>query len=238
MKPIIFKPRVASGPDAFILVRRTKNLEKTGPWISGFYAKYLKLTIDVILVIASLPFLFGVFFLLYFMVRQDGGPFLFRHQRVGRNGVLFGCLKIRTMAVDAEKKLQHVLKNDPLKAEEWRRTFKLRNDPRITGIGKKLRATGLDELPQLFNVLKGEMSLVGPRPITPPELKRYDESSASAYLMVRPGLTGPWQITSRRDNDFESRGAIDRDYVRTLSFSRDLKILLKTVPEVLHARGC
>lgn len=238
MKLILIKPRVASGTDAFVPVRRKNNLTRKGAWLSRLYAKYLKRIFDVTLTLASLPFLFGVFFLLYLVVRQDGGPFLYRHQRVGKNGFLFDCLKIRTMEIDAESTLQHVLKNDPLKAEEWRRTFKLRDDPRITKIGKKLRATGLDELPQLFNVLKGEMSLVGPRPITPPELKRYDASSTSAYLMVRPGLTGLWQITSRRENDFESRGSIDRDYVRTLSFSRDLKILLKTVPEVLHARGC
>jgi len=201
-----------------------------------FYSRFLKRAIDLIFALAALPIIFPVFMVLYFVVRSDGGPFLFRHSRIGRNGQSFGCLKIRTMAVNAERQLQELLESDPQAREEWQSKFKLREDPRITRVGQLLRKTSLDEMPQLFNVLSGQMSVVGPRPITAEELERYGEL-AEVYKMVRPGLTGRWQISGRRDNDFASRAQQDAEYVAKIGFWSDMYMLVATIPEVVFGRG-
>lgn len=200
------------------------------------YAGYLKRGTDIVFTLAALPIILPVLIGLYFIVRRDGGPFLYSHQRIGKDGATFGCLKIRTMVVDAEKVLMDLIERNADVRDEWRRHFKLRNDPRITPIGRVLRKTSLDELPQIFNILFGHMSVVGPRPITDEELKLYGQAAA-AYKAVRPGLTGPWQITGRRDNDFNQRAVLDVEYVRGMGFWRDLYIIFATVPEVLFARG-
>ena len=184
------------------------------------------------LLIITAP-LFGFISLL---VALDGGPILFSHDRIGRNGKQFGCLKFRTMILGAEPCLAEYLDHHPDAKAEWQRDQKLGFDPRITPIGRMLRATSLDELPQLINILRGDMSLVGPRPVTHPELERYGDAQ-SHYLSVRPGLTGPWQISGRNDVGYSERVALDHAYVTGLSLMRDLAILIQTPAAVLSRRG-
>jgi exopolysaccharide production protein ExoY len=167
---------------------------------------------------------------------QDGGPVLFRHKRVGYDGVEFDCLKFRSMRIDAAERLAALLAENPSARLEWARDHKLRNDPRTTRLGLILRKTSIDELPQLFNVLLGEMSLVGPRPIVRDEISRY-RHYIRYYYAVRPGLTGLWQISGRNDTTYRQRVALDTIYVRTQSVWMDIKILLGTVVAVLTNRG-
>ena len=164
------------------------------------------------------------------------GPVLFAQKRIGRDGKMFKCYKFRTMAIDAEARLNEVLAADPGARAEWSRDHKLRNDPRIVGIGGFLRKSSLDELPQLFNVLKGEMSLVGPRPIIEAECPRYGKYLAY-YCAVRPGLTGLWQISGRNDVEYRRRVAFDVIYARKGRLFDNIKILVMTVPCVLASRG-
>lgn len=166
----------------------------------------------------------------------DGGPAFIRHRRIGKDGVPFGCLKFRTMVVDADAVLVRHLAANPDAAVEWKAMRKLRRDPRITPIGKILRETSLDEFPQLLNVIRGEMSLVGPRPIVAEEMVRYGAAIAD-YKAVRPGLTGLWQCSGRNDVTYERRVMLDREYVRTWSISCDLLIMLKTIPAVMSSKG-
>lgn len=158
------------------------------------------------------------------------GPVLFRHRRVGFNGKPFDCLKFRTMAIDAPERLHRHLE-DPAAAAEWIATRKLRNDPRITTIGAFLRKSSLDELPQLFNVLKGDMSIVGPRPVTEEELGRYS-NAINAYYACRPGITGLWQVSGRSTTTFRRRIALDRYYAHHWSMVFDAKIIVATIPVV------
>ncbi|MFZ5667766.1 MAG: sugar transferase [Pseudomonadota bacterium] len=167
---------------------------------------------------------------------SDPGPVVFRQKRIGRGGHQFDCLKFRTMTVDAEDRLAHLLANDPIARAEWDRDQKLRKDPRIVGIGHFLRKSSLDELPQLFNVLRGEMSLVGPRPIVAEEIGRYGRYF-SHYCAVRPGITGLWQISGRNDVDYRRRVAFDVIYARKGTAMANVKILLLTVPSVVASRG-
>ncbi len=167
---------------------------------------------------------------------QDGGPVFFAHRRVGLGGRMFACLKFRSMAVDAQERLQHLLASDPAAKVEWDRDHKLRNDPRITRLGEFLRRSSLDELPQLFNVLRGEMSLVGPRPIVEAEARRYGRRLRD-YCSVRPGIAGLWQVSGRNDTSYRRRIAIDVVYSRRKSVLLDVRILLMTIPAVLLRRG-
>ncbi len=162
----------------------------------------------------------------------DRGPVLFRQPRVGRDGRIFGCLKFRTMRVDAEAALASVLR-DPVLADEWARTQKLQDDPRVTRLGAVLRRLDLDELPQLWNVLRGDMSLVGPRPVVIAEAERYGADLAEV-LSVRPGLTGAWQVSGRNAVAYPDRIQLDLDYVRNRSIRGDLRILLDTVSVVVR----
>ena len=166
----------------------------------------------------------------------QGGPILFGHRRVGRDGTPFACLKFRTMRTDAAEMLQSILDSDPIAREEWTTTFKLENDPRVTRLGRWLRKTSLDELPQLWNVLKGDMSLVGPRPITESELGLYG-AGAAQYKSIRPGLTGLWQVSGRSSLSYDERVALDLAYVRDISFVWDLQIIARTVFSVGLRRG-
>jgi len=185
--------------------------------------------------------LLGVVFLPLMLViglllRRDGGPIIYRHRRVGHGGQSFECLKFRTMVPDADRVLGELLENhDELKAE-WVQDHKLRNDPRVTGIGRFLRRTSLDELPQLWNVMRGEMSLVGPRPVVREELMRYGRC-LPIYLSAKPGITGLWQVTGRNDTDYRRRVALDVYYVRKQNLLLDLYILLKTTRVVLGGGG-
>jgi exopolysaccharide production protein ExoY len=168
--------------------------------------------------------------------RRDGVPVFFAHYRVGRDGRLFRCLKFRTMFREAEQMLANLLHDDPVALAEWSKDQKLRNDPRITPVGHFLRRTSLDELPQLFNVLRGEMSLVGPRPITVAELTRYGRVRWH-YLSVRPGMTGLWQVSGRNNTSYDERVALDRRYVEQRSLWLDVCILVKTVGVVVARDG-
>lgn len=166
----------------------------------------------------------------------SGGSPLFKHRRVGRGGVFFDCFKFRTMVTDADRVLQDLLDSDRQIKEEWLRDHKLKDDPRITRFGRFLRRTSLDELPQLWNVLRGEMSLVGPRPVVPEELRRYG-SKVATFLSARPGITGLWQISGRNNTDYRRRVALDVCYVRSRSVILDGYILMKTLRVVFTTSG-
>jgi lipopolysaccharide/colanic/teichoic acid biosynthesis glycosyltransferase len=167
---------------------------------------------------------------------QDRGPVFFAHRRVGQGGRAFYCLKFRSMALDAEARLRDLLATDPQAAAEWKADHKLRNDPRVTRLGAFLRKTSLDELPQLFNVMRGEMSLVGPRPIVPAEVEKYGRHFRG-YCAVKPGITGLWQVSGRNDVAYRTRVALDSIYASRRNASLDLWILIRTVPAVLARRG-
>jgi undecaprenyl-phosphate galactose phosphotransferase len=184
------------------------------------------------LIIALSPLLLAI----AIMIRRGGGPALYRHKRVGFEGQTFGCIKFRSMDVNGDRILAELLAKDPEAAAEWAATQKLRNDPRITPIGRFLRNTSLDELPQLLNVLHGEMSLVGPRPVVQSELSFYGEN-ADYYMQARPGMTGLWQVSGRSDTTYEQRVRLDVWYVRNWTLWHDLAILMKTIPVVLFRRG-
>lgn len=170
------------------------------------------------------------------MVKFDGGPAIFAHERVGRGGRRFRCLKFRSMAADSSALLEEHLENNIMARKEWLATRKLKDDPRVTLLGKFIRKTALDELPQLFNVLRGDMSLVGPRPVTSEELDRYG-AAADLYLSVRPGMTGLWQVSGRNDLSYEQRVGLDAWYVNNWSPWHDTAIILKTFPALIFRRG-
>jgi exopolysaccharide production protein ExoY len=170
------------------------------------------------------------------LLRGEGGPIIFRHRRLGRDGKVFDCLKFRSMVPDADRVLRDLLERQPELKAEWIRDHKLRNDPRVTRIGRFLRRTSLDELPQIWNVLRGEMSLVGPRPVVREELMRYGRC-ACMYLSARPGITGLWQVTGRNDTNYRRRVALDVYYVRRHNIGMDLYILLKTTHVVIAGGG-
>lgn len=193
--------------------------------------------VDVGTALLLLAILAPLLVLLFVAVRLDGGKALFGHPRVGRNGQAFRCLKFRSMRPDADAALAELLRTDPKARAEWEATRKLRRDPRVTALGRFLRVSSLDELPQLFNVLRGDMSLVGPRPVTEDELSTYYGADASWYVQVRPGLTGPWQVSGRSGIGYAERVRLDVDYVRNPSVRRDLALMGKTVGAVLKGRG-
>lgn len=166
----------------------------------------------------------------------DGKSPIFRHMRLGRNGRSFGCLKFRTMVVDAEAALSAHLATNAAARAEWAATHKLADDPRVTALGRVLRKTSLDELPQLINVLRGDMSLVGPRPIVQAEVAHYGAAFTPCFS-VPPGVTGLWQVSGRSDTTYSERVALDLDYATRWSFKRDLVILVRTVPAVFAQRG-
>jgi lipopolysaccharide/colanic/teichoic acid biosynthesis glycosyltransferase len=170
------------------------------------------------------------------IARRDGAPILFGHYRVGMRGQLFRCYKFRSMYRNSAQMLAELLRDDPVARAEWDRDQKLSNDPRITPVGDFLRRTSLDELPQLINVLKGEMCLVGPRPITVNELTRYGRVRWD-YLSVLPGMTGLWQVSGRNNTTYDERVELDREYVGQRSPWLDAKILLKTVKVVVARDG-
>jgi exopolysaccharide production protein ExoY len=198
----------------------------------------LKRALDIAGASVGIVLLFTLFCLIALAIKLfDRGPIFFCHRRVGLNGSAFGCLKFRTMVIDADEKLQRHLARNRDAALEWEQTSKLKCDPRITPLGQILRKTSLDELPQLLNILRGEMSLVGPRPIVQAEIPKYGDY-IRYYLRVRPGLTGLWQVNGRNDLDFTTRVALDRQYVEQWSFWRDLTIIARTVRVIVTSRGC
>lgn len=196
----------------------------------------IKRIFDFFLAIFLCIFLSPFFLLFILIVKLDGGVAFYGHERIGKNGQKFKCLKFRSMASNSQELLQQLLASDPLAYEEWNSTYKLKNDPRITKIGHFLRTSSLDEMPQLINIIKGEMSFVGPRPVTQEELPRYKDN-VIYYLHVTPGLTGLWQVSGRNDVDYDTRVALDIRYIQNWSFFQDLKILAKTVHVVLFRKG-
>lgn len=207
-----------------------------GDAFNSFYKKGLKRFFDVAFALILLPVIVPVIALLWCVVSLDGQNAFFGHRRIGMDGKAFKCWKIRTMVVDAERKLQEHLANDPQAAEEWARDQKLTNDPRVTRLGQFLRKTSLDELPQIWNVLKGEMSFVGPRPIVRTELQKYGVYR-NAYKTMKPGITGLWQVSGRNDVSYDERVMMDLDYMIRASFGLDMRIILGTASAVLGRTG-
>ena len=208
-----------------------------GGYHTARFTPMAKRALDIAIASAALLVAAPFFLVVSLLVRADGGSAFYAHQRVGRGGRLFGCLKFRSMVVDSQARLEALLASDPDARAEWDATRKLKNDPRITRIGRFLRATSLDELPQLINVLRGEMAIVGPRPVTLTELDQYYGAAAAHYLTVRPGITGLWQVSGRSETSYDQRVALDVAYVSQPSLLADMRILLKTPVAVLSRRG-
>lgn len=205
---------------------------------SGWYKSIFKRVMDVTISIIILPVVMPLVLILVVLTRLDGGPGFYVQSRVGKNGNTFKCWKIRTMVDGADNILAGYLSENPQASEEWKRDQKLQHDPRITKVGAFMRRTSLDELPQIWNVLRGEMSLVGPRPFLPDQECIYSTGSgANAYYTVRPGISGLWQVSARNSISFKDRVGLDAEYVNTLSLLNDLKILFKTAAVVVNATG-
>ena len=204
--------------------------------LAKWSSRLIKRTFDVFASIGIIIMLSPLLIYIAQKVKKDGGPAIYGHERVGKSGKKFKCLKFRSMVINSKEVLETVLSNDPDAKKEWDATFKLKNDPRITTIGHFLRRTSLDELPQLFNVLRGEMSLVGPRPIITDELERYNEE-VDYYLLSKPGMTGLWQVSGRSDVDYDTRVYLDTWYVKNWSMWNDIAILFKTISVVLKKDG-
>jgi len=204
--------------------------------LKTFIGRLSKSLIDKAGALIALILFSPLFAFIIFKVRRDGGPAFYAQERVGQNSKTFKCWKFRSMVINADEILKELLDKDPEARKEWDRDFKLKNDPRITKIGHLLRKTSLDEIPQIFNVLRGEMSLVGPRPIIEEE-KKYYEGRLEDYLSVNPGITGLWQVSGRNDISYTQRVYLDSWYVRHWSIWNDIVIIIKTVFVVLGRRG-
>jgi exopolysaccharide production protein ExoY len=197
----------------------------------------MKRSFDIVGSLAGLMLLSPLFLMVALLVKlSDGGSIFYGHKRIGRGGRIFSCLKFRTMVPDGERVLNAYLAANPDAQAEWLATRKLKNDPRVTRVGQVLRKLSLDELPQILNILQGDMSLVGPRPVVRDELEIYG-SAAVYYLKSRPGLTGLWQVSGRNDVSYDTRVAFDRHYVENWSLFEDIRIIFKTVPAVWMSRG-
>ncbi len=202
------------------------------------FNRFIKRIFDLTASILVLPLLLPLIGVLGLLIKLDSpGGFFYRHIRVGRGGKTFGVYKFRSMHRDSKERLETILKTDPEAKQEWETYFKLKSDPRITRMGALLRKTSLDELPQIFNVLKGEMSLVGPRPVIEEELTKYYKECADYYHLVRPGITGLWQVSGRNDLDYDVRVKLDTWYVLNWSLWLDILMLFKTIRVVLKREG-
>ncbi|MEO0860879.1 MAG: sugar transferase [Pseudomonadota bacterium] len=198
------------------------------------YRVYIKRVFDILLVLAAAPVVLPLVVFLAAIVALSGGAPFYTQTRIGYAGREFRLWKLRTMVADADARLNDHLARDPAARAEWARDQKLRHDPRITWVGTLLRKTSLDELPQLWNVLMGHMSLVGPRPMMVAQQSLYP---GQAYYNLRPGITGPWQVSDRNETTFAARAAFDQHYERKVSFFDDLRILVETVGVVVRATG-
>lgn len=207
-------------------------VERSDLYLSGF-----KRFFDVTVILVILPALLPLLAILWLLVRADGGPGFFSQPRVGRDGSTFRFWKLRTMIVDAETALQEICARDPALASEWARDQKLSDDPRITRLGRFLRATSLDELPQAFNVLRGEMSLVGPRPFMAEQARLYRAAGGRAYFALRPGITGLWQIYGRGRTSFADRVHFDEAYYNGSGLLFDCRLILLTLGVIFGRTG-
>jgi exopolysaccharide production protein ExoY len=196
-----------------------------------------KRLIDIAFSSCSLAFFSPLIGLIAFMIKlSDGGPVFYRHWRIGHARQPFGCLKFRTMVMEGDEVLRQHLATSTHASREWNQTRKLKRDPRVTAVGAVLRRLSLDELPQLINILRGDMSIVGPRPIVSDEVEMYGPH-AELYFRARPGLTGLWQVSGRNDKSYNERVKLDCTYVSSWSLSTDLMIIVRTIPAVLFSRG-
>lgn len=199
---------------------------------------FIKKCFDLVISVLLIPFLFIPMVVLALLISLDSrGPAIFSQERIGKKGRVFKCFKFRTMYADAEDRLAALLKRDPGAKREWEQCWKLNDDPRVTRIGRFLRTMSLDELPQIFNVLRGEMSLVGPRPVTQEEIDIYYKDMAELCFCVLPGITGLWQVTGRSNTSYDYRVALDSWYVRNWNLWLDIVILLKTIKIVIKREG-
>lgn len=200
-----------------------------------FYRRHGKRWVDLGLGLAILWLILPVIAVLAILVSLDGSMPFFYQRRVGHGGRVFNCYKLRTMKIDADAQLQVLLRNDALAEAEWGRFQKLDKDPRVTSFGRFLRKTGFDELPQIWNVIRGDMSLIGPRPVVPAEIARYGPH-ARHYLVLRPGISGLWQVSDRHGQTYDQRVQLDVDYDRQLGLRGDLRIMAATVRTVFQSQ--
>ncbi|MDN5787427.1 sugar transferase [Pseudorhodobacter sp.] len=233
---ISYSDMIAGGSDA---VKRplldAEFLTRTStPGRGGFYRRVAKRTFDVVAVVLAAPVVVPLIAALAFAVRRDGGGAFYTQQRVGQEGRHFRMWKLRSMVSDADARMADYLAANPAARMEWEETQKLKRDPRITQFGQFLRRSSLDELPQLWNVLRGEMSLVGPRPIMLSQQALYP---GTAYYRLRPGITGFWQTSVRNDTTFEARAGYDEAYDSALSLATDIRVLTRTVGVVMKCTG-
>jgi lipopolysaccharide/colanic/teichoic acid biosynthesis glycosyltransferase len=208
-----------------------------GNKLGSLYARFGKRIFDLLICLLLLPVLVPVMALIWLAIRAEGGAAVFCQPRVGRGGRVFTCFKFRTMVPDAETVLAQMCARDPGVAREWATFQKLSRDPRITRTGRVLRRTSLDELPQIVNVLRGDMSLVGPRPFLPAQRPLYDAAGGRAYYRLRPGVSGLWQVLSRRDTTFPTRVRFDEAYGQNLSLAGDMALVLRTAKVVVTRTG-
>ncbi len=200
----------------------------------NFYCTAGKRVLDVLFSVCALVLVSPLILLAAVVISFDGHPPFYRQQRVGMNGRTFTIYKLRSMCVNADERLEEHLADNPEARAEWDETQKLRNDPRITPVGRIIRKTSIDELPQFLNVLLGDMSVVGPRPITPEQKSMY---GGTAYYAMRPGITGPWQVGDRNLSSFADRSRYDEDYHGSITFLNDTRMVLKTLHVVARGTG-
>ena len=227
--------RRASAPLPATIEPREGAAGRIGLGAAGFAVKRVFDLVTVAVILA----LFGwLMVIIAIAVRlSSGSKVIYGHTRVGRNGQLFQCLKFRSMVENSDEVLRNLLETDADARAEWDRDFKLKDDPRITRIGRFIRTTSLDELPQLWNVIKGEMSVVGPRPVVQAEFDQYYGNAKEHYLSVPPGLTGLWQVSGRNDLDYSTRVALDKSYVENSNVFYDFMIVIRTVKVMVVRRG-
>ncbi|CVG05626.1 undecaprenyl-phosphate galactose phosphotransferase WbaP [Serratia sp. IR-2025] len=224
------------GTDMSFIFSHEVMILRVGNNLAKRSSRLIKRVFDIVGSASIMLVLSPVLLFLAYKVSRDGGKAIYGHERVGHNGIRFKCLKFRSMVMNSQEVLDNLLRTDPAAKAEWDKDFKLKNDPRITKIGHFIRKTSLDELPQLWNVFRGEMSLVGPRPIIEAELERY-AGDVDYYYMAKPGMTGLWQVSGRNDIDYDTRVYFDAWYVKNWALWNDIAILFKTIGVVLKRDG-
>lgn len=239
---VIFVPRIDSYElsqcQIYGLTKTRSNLVVLKNKLKSNYRQIIHNVSNYILAILLLPILLPIIGILAYLIKKESeGPVFFAHNRIGKDGKTIPTFKFRSMFKDSKERLEKLLEEDEEIKKEWETNFKLKNDPRITKVGAFLRKTSLDELPQIFNVLRGEMNFVGPRPVIQEELDKYYKENTEYYLMVKPGITGLWQVSGRSDTDYDLRVSIDKWYVINWSLWLDITILIKTIKVVLKKEG-
>ncbi|WP_321147297.1 undecaprenyl-phosphate galactose phosphotransferase WbaP [Serratia nevei] len=224
------------GTDMSFIFSHEVMILRVGNNLAKRSSRLIKRIFDIVGSASIMLVLSPVLLFLAYRVSRDGGKAIYGHERVGHNGKRFKCLKFRSMVMNSQEVLDNLLRTDPAAKAEWDKDFKLKNDPRITKIGHFIRKTSLDELPQLWNVFRGEMSLVGPRPIIEAELERY-AGDVDYYYMAKPGMTGLWQVSGRNDIDYDTRVYFDAWYVKNWALWNDIAILFKTINVALKRDG-